>query len=65
MRRVLREPRRRQRILDAEGHKELATSVDQFLDRLARGRERLPVLASNAGREFEEALRAVFAEEKG
>lgn len=61
VRRVFREPRRRQRILEAETNQPLAKAVDQLLDRLDAARGRLPVLASNEGKEFEQALRAVFA----
>jgi RNA polymerase sigma factor (sigma-70 family) len=63
VRRIFREPRRRERILDAEPNRALASAVDGFMDRLEKGRSRLPVLASTAGKEFEEALRAVFAED--
>ncbi len=65
VRRIFREPRRRARIIEAETNKTLADAVDRFMDRLEKGRARLPVLASTAGKEFEEALRAVFSEEQG
>ncbi len=65
VRKVFREPRHRDRILDAEPNRKLASAVDQFLDRLDQGRARLPVLGSTQGKEFEEALRAVFAGETG
>jgi RNA polymerase sigma factor (sigma-70 family) len=61
VRRIFREPRKRQRILEAEPNRTLASAVDQLLDRLEAARARLPVLASTAGKEFEEALRAVFS----
>lgn len=63
VRRIFREPRRRQRILEAESNQLLAQAVGQFMERLDRARERLPVLVSTAGKEFEEALRAVFSED--
>jgi RNA polymerase sigma factor (sigma-70 family) len=64
VRRIFREPRRRARIIEAESNRVLADAVDRFMDRLEKGRARLPVLASTAGKEFEEALRAVFNEDQ-
>jgi RNA polymerase sigma factor (sigma-70 family) len=63
VRRIFREPRHRALILEKEPNRALAEAVDKLMDRLDKARARFPVLASTQGKEFEEALRAVFAED--
>lgn len=63
VRRLFREPRHRDRILEKDPNPLLAESVKKFMERLDRARERLPDLASTAGKEFFEALTTVFAED--
>ena len=65
VRRILREPRRRDRILESDPNPLLAESVKKFMERLDKAKERLPELASTAVKEFFEGLRAVFAEDGG
>lgn len=63
VRRLFREPRHRERILEKDPNPLLAESVRKFMERLDKAREKLPELASTAGKEFFEALRTVFAED--
>jgi RNA polymerase sigma factor (sigma-70 family) len=63
VRRALREPRRRARVIEAEKDRRLAAFADRFLDQLATARDHLPRLGTEAGADFERGLRAVFSDE--
>ncbi len=63
VRRIFREPRHKERILEKDPNPLLAESVGKFIDRLEKAKEKMPELGSTAGKEFFEALRTVFAED--